>query len=219
EEIVAGDELLGKNIPVSAIIYNMPESHLVPALFFNEEMNKDLLAIVHGDLRKDVVLWERILNLDMYNIYLIPGDIHRFLDRKFSPAQYKHFYSLWMVLWQEQEHATETIEVIFYPNELLVMLCRNNSIELVQTYAYETAEDVSYHVLNIYNRYNLSPLATPLKVSGMIATDSFMYEELLKYFMLVEIVSPPKKLELLPELDSFPAHFFAPILKLTTCVL
>ncbi|MBC8035393.1 MAG: DUF3822 family protein, partial [Chitinophagaceae bacterium] len=75
EEIVAGDELLGKNIPVSAIIYNMPESHLVPALFFNEEMNKDLLAIVHGDLRKDVVLWERILNLDMYNIYLIPGEI------------------------------------------------------------------------------------------------------------------------------------------------
>jgi hypothetical protein len=219
EEIIAGDALLNKNIPVAAVIYKMPESELVPQEYYDERMNRDLISLVHGDLKRDIILSEKIRSTGIYNIYLVPADVHRFLDNKFSPLQYRHFYSLWIEWLQQQEDkAADSMYVMFYPNELMVMLTRNNEVVLTQSFTYETTEDVGYHLLNTYQQHHLSPTELPLKVSGMIARDSAMYDELLKYFMLVETVPVPEQLSLVPDFELFPPHFFSPILKMALCV-
>ncbi len=219
EEIMENDELLHKNIKVASLAYNIPENLLVPGTLYDESLNRDMISLVHGDLSKDIILSEKIPNSEMYNIYQVPGQLHRFLDQKLSAVQYRHYYTLWIEWLQKQEEGNEdSVHVLFYPNELLVMLVKNGSVEMVQTFNYETTEDAGFHLLNVYYRHQLPTTDFPVKVSGMVATDSALYEELLKYFMLVETVPAPMALQLAEDFRLFPSHFFSPLLKMAVCV-
>lgn len=90
-------------------------------------------------------------------------------------------------------------------------------MQLVQSYAYQAAEDVSYYLLNICKQLELEPATVTVKLAGMVDVSSAMYTEMLKYFLHVEPDALPMD-SITPSLEEYPAHFFSPILKLAVCV-
>jgi len=219
EEILASDELLNKGISVTAVVYIMPESQLIPPDHYDPALSNELLSLVHGDLHKGQLLEDKMEGDALHNVYRVPGAVYTLLQEKLSPARASHFYSLWLEQVRSGQYSGNSVCAWFYPGELLVMLIKEGALQLVQQIAYETAEDVSYHLLNIYRQFDLLPAEQPLRIGGMIETDSAMYEELLKYFMSVEIEEQPADLELAAGFSDFPGHFFAPLLKIAPCVL
>lgn len=218
EDILAGDELLHKGVKTAAVIYTVPESQLVPQALYNPALNGELMNLGQGDLQKGTVFSEKMADTDIYNLYRVPAAIHELLENKFAPEQFRHFYSVWL----EQENSTaaaERISVLFYPNELLVLLIKDNRFHLAQQITYQTIEDAAYHLLNIYHQYGLSPNELPLCITGMVDADSALYEELLKYFRAVEMDTGLPGWDLPAGLNAFPAQFFSPILKTAACVL
>lgn len=219
EEIISVDEVLQKNIPSVSVIYNVPENHLVPLELYDESCDSELINLLHGDLNKGTVLSDTIENTAIHTVYSVPEDVHEYFQRQFMPSQFLHFYSAW-IDWKEQEELklTNCLYIVFYPNEFQVMLVRDKILQLIQRYTYEVVEDVAYHLLNIYRQFNLSTKEFPLRVSGMVAIDSEMYNELLKYFLHVETIPTPGTIKQTQSFEDFPAHFFSPMLKIAVCV-
>jgi hypothetical protein len=218
EEIVVNDEVLKEKMKESIVIYNFPESHLVPEKYFNINITAGLVELMHGDLNRGVILSEKVSGCSQYNVFRVPSDIHGMFQRHFARGKYWHYYSLWMECRQKQNgQRVEGLSVIFYPRRILVALTGNGQVQLFQSFEYEAAEDVAYYLLNICRQFDKSPETIPVGMSGMIDESSTMYNEILKYFGQAELepFSPPPGVTALEE---YPSHFFSPLLKLATCV-
>jgi len=217
-KIISKDDLLRTATAKNTLLYNFPESQLVPASYFNADAGKDLVTLLHGDLNKGIMLSEQVGNQPQYNVFRVPEEVHQILQQSFLNGRYWHYYSVWMQCAQNEPGRPETyISVMFYPNHILTGVVKNKELHLLQSYAYEAAEDAAYYLLNICEQLQLSPENTDLFLSGMIDASSVLYTEISKYFGQAVLESfQPASNE--PALGDYPPHFFSPLLKMAVCV-
>lgn len=214
EELLGGDELLKKEWREVDIVYAVPENQLIPSTLFDSNSISGLLEIAIGDVKKETVLTGNPGSTDIHSIFQVPVEMHRFFQNNFTTARFAHYYDWWM-----KEEQQDGIQAIFYPNELLVRVIKEDKLQLIQNYTYQTPEDAAYYLLAIYAQYDLSPDEVSLQVSGMIVRESAIYNELLKYFRAIEMPDAPDSLTLVPGFEEYPSHFFSPMLKLAVCEL
>jgi Protein of unknown function (DUF3822) len=216
--IIGTDGILKAGTGKKTFVYNFPESQLIPEKYFNADAGKELIELLYGDLNKGITLSERIQGSSQYNVFRVPAEVHSLFQRSFATGKYWHYYSLWMQYGNKQpSERTAYLSVMFYPNHILVGAVKDKQLHLLQSFAYEAAEDVGYYLLNICGQFELSPGNTPVILSGMIDVSSALYTEIFKYFGQVELEGfPGTNME--PALQDYPAHFFSPLLKLAICV-
>jgi hypothetical protein len=217
-EIVKSDEVLHKQMNEVMVIYNLPENALIPEEYFSQELSQEVVTFLHGDLRKGTLLSEKLEQEKMYNVFRIPSEIHEFFQTGFPHARFWHYFSIWSACTPTGQRSIDGVSVIFYPNNLMVAVNAGGKQQLLQSIAYQTPEDVAYHLLNIFNQFEFSQEATPLEIGGLVDVDSAVYEELLKYFQLIERIAYPSNLQLPSGFEELPKHFFSPLLNLALCV-
>lgn len=218
-EIISGDELLQIQFKEAFIIYNYTDSNLLPSKFFHIELNQPITELVYGNARKGLMLSEKVNGWDMYNIYRVPREIHALLQRKFAAGNYWHYHTL--LLSDGEVKASpdqQVIKMIMGADQFLVAVFKDKSIQLLQSYAYQTPDDVSYYLLAICNRFQVSQEKVVLIVSGLLDEQSRLYQELLKYFLHVQWDRLPDSVHLDAAFSQFPSHYFSPLLKMALCV-
>ncbi|MFT3933396.1 MAG: DUF3822 family protein [Chitinophagaceae bacterium] len=217
DKIFATDEILYNVKGKRTLVYNFPESHLVPEKYFDGNTGSDMIELLHGDLNKGITLTEKTKSPALYNVFRIPTEVHESIKRNFANGEYWHYYSLWTQCWQKEEALDAQLSVMFYPNRILVGAIKNKELNLLQSYEYEAAEDVGYYLLNICDLLQLPPATTALYLSGMIDVSSVLYTEIFKYFGNITMDATSfKNAEL--ALQDYPSHYFTPLLKLALCV-
>ncbi len=216
--IITSDDKLKTETAKKTLLYNFPESELMPENLFNANTGKDVIELLHGDLNKGITLSEKIENAAQYIVYKVPQEVHSLLQNNLVAGKYCHYYNIWLQCCNNnaKNHLTYA-SVIFYPHRILVNVIKDGQLNLLQSYTYEAAEDVGYYLLNIYDQLGLSPETTPVVLSGMIDVASALYIEIHKYFGLVELDNFSENSNE-PALSDYPAHFFSPLLKLALCV-
>jgi hypothetical protein len=218
-EIVTNDELLQSQFKEAFIIYNYTDSNFLPEKVFHIELNQPVTEILYGNAKKGLLLSEKVIGYKMYNIYRVPREIHALLQRKFSSGNYWHYYTLLLYDQQVQASANEqVIKMVMRADQFLVAVFNGEKIQLIQSYSYQTPDDVSYHLLGICNRFNISQDKVTLIVSGLLDEQSRLYQELLKYFLQVQWDRMPETIKLDQAFSAFPIHYFSPLLKMALCV-
>jgi hypothetical protein len=219
EDLIKQDELLKDKARSPLILYNFPEAQQVPEACFNINTNREIVELLHGDLNRGIILSEKIQGWDLYNVFRVPAEIHTLFQRCFPASRHWHFYSLWLKCSRQQmQMGSDYLSVIFYPNSILVAVSSNRQLQLLQKLAYETAEDIAFHLLNICNQMQLDPEKLPIRLSGMLDASSAVYTEIMKYFGRAEFETYPAATSS-PALGEYPSHFFSPLLKLAICEL
>lgn len=219
--IIDADEVLHHQFRQSIVLYNFAESMLVPDTAFKLENNRDLVDLNFGTVSKGLILSEKVPGHPAHNVYRITPDIHSLFQHKFTAGKYWHLYSLWLSslksfppdVNEEEGH----IQVLFYPDKMLVSVYKRERLQLVQTFLYQVPEDVVYYLLNICKQLNLSPEAVTLIVSGYAEDDSALLTEVKKYFLhcIMDDVPPTFTSSVF---SPMPVHFFSPLLKMALCV-
>jgi hypothetical protein len=201
------------------VAYNTKEAVLIPGEFYKKEAGETILSMIHGDLYTGMVLQEQVPGNDIYVVYQAPEFLHSALSERFSNGHYGHFYNgLLQVIEKRKSDMPDTfLYVNFYPNQVVIALIQNEICQLIQTFLYDIPEDVSYHLLNITEQFDIDNATVPVLVSGLIDTSSALYAELLKYYYTVETDSGSKKFSLDPCFDTSPDHFFTPVFSLALC--
>ena len=219
QRVIGSDGLLKTAIEKKTIIYNFPESELVPEACYAADTATEMIELFHGDLNKGITLSERIQNSPQYNVFRVPAAVHSLLQRSFVNSKYWHYYSLWLQYGQSMPgKPANYIAAIFYPNRILTAVVKDKQLQLVQSLAYEAAEDVGYYLLNICDQLQLSPVETPVLLSGMIDASSVLYTEIFKYFAQAALEDFAVPAGAASALKDYPDHFFSPLLKLALCV-
>ncbi|WP_136579185.1 DUF3822 family protein [Niastella caeni] len=218
-EIITNDELLQIQFREAYVIYNYTDSSFLPEKVFHIELNQPVTEIIYGNARKGLMLSEKVNGWKMYNIYRVPREIHALLQRKFASGNYWHYYTLLLSEGQIQPAADEqVIKMVMRADQFLVAVFKGTNIQLIQAYSYQTPDDVSYYLLAICNRFNISQEKVTLIVSGLLDEQSRLYQELLKYFLQVQWDRLPDSVKLDAGFSAFPDHYFSPLLKMALCV-
>jgi len=218
-EIITNDELLQIPFKEAFVIYNYTDSSFLPEKVFHIELNQPVTEIIYGNARKGLMLSEKVNGWKMYNIYRVPREIHALLQRKFASGNYWHYYTLLLNEGQTQTSNDEqVIKMVMRSDQFLVAVFKGTNIQLMQSYSYQTPDDVSYYLLAICNRFNISQEKVTLIVSGLLDEQSRLYQELLKYFLQVQWDRLPDSVKLDASFAAFPDHYFSPLLKMALCV-
>jgi hypothetical protein len=218
-EIITNDELLQIQFKEAFVIYNYTDSSFLPEKAFHIELNQPVTEIIYGNARKGLMLSEKVIGFRMYNIYRVPREIHALLQRKFASGNYWHYYTLLLNEGQVQTSSDEqVIKMVMRTDQFLVAVFKGADIQLMQSYSYQTPDDVSYYLLAICNRFNISQEKVTLIVAGLLDEQSRLYQELLKYFLQVQWDRLPSSVKLDASFAAFPDHYFSPLLKMALCV-
>ena len=74
QEIFSSDNLLQRPVKDTVLIYNFPESSLIPEAIFAMDTNREIMDILHGNLQKGLILTEKIPWWELFNVYRISPD-------------------------------------------------------------------------------------------------------------------------------------------------
>jgi hypothetical protein len=88
-----------------------------------------------------------------------------------------------------------------------VRLVKNGTTQLINTFNYQTAEDVSYTLLNICQQFDVPNIA--LTISGLLERKSALFKEIYKYFETIEMAPLPDCQEYHEEILAYPSHYFS----------
>jgi hypothetical protein len=218
QEIIREDEVLKESYKEIRLLYNFPESQLVPDSYFKVSINGAFSELINGDLNKGIRLSEKIKGYGLHNVFTVPASLYQLFREHYKENKHCHYYSWWLQCLQTQLLSLqETLQVIFYPGFILVAAVKNQQLHLVQQFTYQTAEDVVYYLLNISFILQFSPQIISLRLLGMIDVSSRLFNELQKYFGNISMEQPAELPSSL-NFTEYPPHFFSPILKLAACV-
>jgi len=220
EEVISEDTLISQHADRALIIYNFPESSIVPTECYTAEMNGPLTMLMYGEDNNECVFGEEVKDLHMHNVYRVPKNIHSLLKEKFTGSRYWHFYTM-LLLSSDGDYLGKqhVIKTVFYHDKFIAVFYSAEKLQLIQTFNYQTPEDVAYYLLLICKQFTVRQQEITLSVSGLIDSQSALYSELLKYFPTVFEEKLPEGIELKGLLEEFPAHYFSPLLKMSLCGL
>lgn len=219
EEIISGDPILVEYAQKALIVYNFPGADLVPFEHYSADIKNAIARVTTGDIESDIVFDEKVRDWNMHNIYRVSKEIHALCKEKFKGSEYWHLNTLVLQsVKEEQLNNGNVCKVIFYNDKFIVAYFRDRKLQLLQTFTYQTPEDVAYYLLVICKQFGVSQQEMILNISGLIDAQSALYTELMKYFAEVHYEVLPRSFGIDNLLEEFPEHYFSPILKMSLCV-
>ena len=218
-EIMEGDPLLRRPVKETLLVYNFPESSLIPEPVFTMDTNREIIDTLHGNLQKGLILTEKIPWWELFNVYRISQELHHLLQQNFSAGKYWHYYSLMLKSFKmfDSTESVDSIKVIFYSDKMVALVIRDGKVHLVQTFLYHDAKDVAYYLLNICQQFRLDQDSVRLLVGGLIDKQSSLSTELHKYFLRIDFEGIDESIKVTDELKELPLHYFSSILKMAVC--
>jgi hypothetical protein len=218
-EILHEDELLKRPVKETLLVYNFPESSLVPEPLFSMDINKEIIETIHGTLNKGLILTEKIPWWELFNVYRISQDVHQLLQHQFTAGKYWHYYSLLLKSYKmfDSVDGQVCIKVIFYSDKMITLVIKEGKVHLMQTFHYQDARDVAYHLLNCCHQLGISQEEVRLLVGGLIDRQSTLSTELHKYFLQISFEEIDESIKITDELKELPLHYFSSMLKIAVC--
>jgi len=218
-DILDSDSLLRRPVKETLLVYNFPESSLVPEPLFTMDTNREIIDTLHGNLNKGLILTEKIPWWELFNVYRISPDLHHLLQQRFTAGTYWHYYSLMLKSYKmfDSTHQEDCMKVIFYADKMVALVVRNGKVHLMQTFHYQDTKDVAYHLLNCCQQLDISQEEVKLLVGGLIDRQSALSTELHKYFLKISFEEIDESIKVTDELKELPLHYFSSILKMAVC--
>lgn len=189
-----------------------PQALLIPKKLFSPDHT--ILQNTY-QLNDSVCFTDHIGEWQLVNAYAMPSSLHQILDKVFPLATYMHAYSPLLKIFNGFS-SEQQVAVSFIHSEFRVVVKKDQNVQLVQTYSYETPMDVVYLILKICLEFNLAQEDTQIIISGFVEQNSALYKELYNYFLNLHFSNI--SFLSLPE-GEHPKHYLTSINNLAACVL
>ena len=98
---------------------------------------------------------------------------------------------------------------------MVVSLIKDGKHQLINSFNYRTAEEITYTLLNICQQFDVENIA--LEISGLLEKNSALFAEIYKYFETIDLTPLPENKNYSEEITQHPSHYFSHIFALDTC--
>ncbi len=199
------------------LFYNVEEAMLMPGEQKNIVAAEDHLSLLYGESEWHELKYDKVGVKDQFlNAYRIQRTIHELAGRYFPSHEVHHVYSplledLLTRHWQDSQF----LKLQFYSHHMILLLVKDQQLQLIQSFEYQTSEDVLYHILNALQQFGLAPSSIPVEISGFFDRDGELHKQFVQLFQEVhfdEMVAG----DILQKIGEagYPAHYFTPFFKL-----
>lgn len=209
-------KILSKPTPSVSIYINNELCIPVPIFKFNKEIAAEYLNVVFGEDGFSKNQFEHLpVEPGIMNVYRVNEDYFNFLHQHFTKVNFHHVYSSIIRRLANITSAlpAQLIIIQFYNTFMIVVVMKDDNLHLIQTFVYQTPEDVLYYLFNITNQFELYSKSLTIQISGMIDLDFKLYRELITYFKQV-IVENVDQSNLALNIGEHPLHYFTPFFNL-----
>ena len=214
ERTLQKENVLHQKFASSIICCNHPQSALIPSQYYDESEKEKYVNLLFGEDKRALCFMDNLNGHDIKNVYRIPAKVFEILNNFFPDKAFKHSSSLQINC---SDLSGEVLNCIVYHNGIKILLFRASKIQIVQYFEYESPVDVCYHLLNVCERFYISPDSVQLRLSGMIEEHSNLYKEIYNYFLNVSFVALPAGAILSHPLDVHPHQFYSNLSALAAC--
>lgn len=194
------------------LVINNEYSVIIPSQNAYNNSGIDYLNVIHGDNYRGQVYKDAVNGTDMINVYRIPGELVTEINNHLKGCSITHTYSK-IISNVVSETQGNLLKVLFYENSIIVVVLKDHKLHLIQTFSFQSADDVLYYLLSIGQRFHLNADQTVLHVSGMFNTASPLLHELRKVYKNVNIEDVDNNVAQM-SFGDFPKHYFTPFINL-----
>jgi hypothetical protein len=126
----------------------------VPAPIFNPEEAADFLYFQFKPAKSDQLLFNRIPKWDTVNIFSIPKTVQIALTQLFPDTEIQHHLSFFLTE-KVKPQSGNSVYIGVRTNIMDVLVISGEGIQLINSYAFNTPEDFTYYVLNLFDKLPL----------------------------------------------------------------
>jgi hypothetical protein len=213
--IIQNEPLLKKQFKKTDIVWTFPQALLVPNEWMNAATAGDMLDLVHGDLSGGEMKSDFMFKHNLHTVYRIPVAVADVFAKYFLFASQTHQYAVLPDLFP---NVPNQLYVIFNNNRLTAMLHKEDKLQAIQTFCYQSPEDAAFHLLDLCRAFDVSPTDVVVKYGGMIDQNSNLFETLYKYFLNISLAAPPENVSPVEAIKKYPPHFFSHLFATALCV-
>ncbi|MEO5647534.1 MAG: DUF3822 family protein [Chitinophagaceae bacterium] len=212
KQLLLESSLLNNKFAKTIVFISLPECLQVPANKYNVENVRESIEFVFGDLFDHLFFADEVAGSNIINVYSIPLLLHNTIREEFPEARFIHQNTILIrSLPSEGDH----LNVLFYPGSLVACLVKEGKLQLVQHFAYQSGEDVAWHLLNLCKQFNMKDVL--LTLGGMIDVNSSLYNDIYKYFLNISFYALPSEVDYDESIKELPQHFFSPLFSAALC--
>ena len=136
--------------------FNNEEALLIPEKLLTATSAEDYLSLVFGESNRHDVKYEKLLATKVFiNAYRVRKAITALLSRHFIIFQTAHTYSTILNDVMRRpiiDHAF--IKIQFYTSHFIIAVWKDERFQLIQSYRYQSTEDVLYYLVRIVQQFN-----------------------------------------------------------------
>lgn len=204
------------------ILFEGTKSSLVPLPLFDENAHQDYFKFSHKLNYDEEVRFDKLSNLQAYNVYAFPKPLHDLIKARFINYNIQHSLSSLieglLIKFKNQE-ISDRVFVNVRPSYIDILFFQNSKLLFSNTFKYKTSEDFAYFTLNALEQLQLNPETIDLFLMGEIDKSSSIYELLHKYIRTIEFIERNDFFMYSYALDELPSHYFYNLLNANTCEL
>lgn len=204
------------------ILFEGSKSSLVPQALFDENALRDYFKFSHKLNYDEDVRFDKLSNLQAYNVYALPKPILELIKARFINYNIQHSLSslieALLIKFKNQE-ISDRVYVNVRPSYIDILFIQNSKLLFSNSFKYKTSEDLAYFLLNALEQLQLNPETIDLYLMGEIDKSSQHYELLYKYIRNIEFMERNDFFIYSYALDELPSHYFYNLLNANTCEL
>lgn len=213
ESIFKSETILHKKFASKKLYYNVKEIALLPENYFVQQQKENICNLLFGEDKRKICFDENMQNADIKVVYRVPQKVLSLMNIEFGNADVKH-----AVAQIKNTGEANIMDCLVYHTTIRLTLYKNNKLQIVQYFDYTAPANVVFYLLNVCKQFDVAPAEIKLLLSGMIALNSALYEEIYKYFLNIYLKELPHNVLLADKLNEHPHHFYTHLTELAQCV-
>jgi hypothetical protein len=222
EESVRTTEWIKNSFHSRRIIIANQRSTLIPAVLFSEAEKYDYLDFNMERAEDDVVLYDWLENLGIYNVFSIPGRLQKEIKSIFPDARVCHVSSILMeTLYLNYKNLMGTGKVFLNvrDEEFDLTIFNGKQLRYFNSFPFKVADDLVYYLIFVMEQMNLNPEETPLILMGAAEKKSTLFEMLFRYIRNIEFATRNDSFDYSYVLNDIPGHFYYTLFNSEQCEL
>lgn len=219
EEIVENNELLTKPFKSVSILYNTPQTSLVPAEMFNVEDRPLYYYQAYPYQSNQTLKHTSIRRYNIEVVYAMPRIVERFLNNYFQDATVNH-HSLSFIENGLDIVRSETACFLFV-HQKHIELFVGTSKELIfyNQFSYKNENDIAYFTISVYKQLKLDAERVKLILSGFVNKGDSIASLLNKYIREIRYQKLNPNFAYSYTFNQTPKHYFSTLINLYQCEL
>lgn len=213
-EVKTNSLLLNSHSGNVDIRYNFKEVLLVPMEKLTSAAAADYLTLIYGESLNHEIKHDKIADqAGMLTIYRIRSSIVDQALRHFHLFQAQHVYTdIINQLLLRTDLPDNFLKIQVYPNSFISVLLIGRQVQMIQTFSFETTEDICYYLLTILKEHAVAINDTSLEMSGFIEPHGELHRRLQQLFHNRHFQNLPETSLLPGMLENNHSHTFTPFI-------